>query len=154
MFISKHKLMIEQLDRKLTILKRLENISIPETGWIYSIRSAINMSRKQLGTKLGITPQSTKEIETREKSGSITIRNLNEVANALNMKVVYALIPKDKSLKIMIERAAHDAAKKIVLRTSNMMELEDQENTEIRLKRAIKEKSEEILQEMPKYLWD
>jgi predicted DNA-binding mobile mystery protein A len=154
MFNPKHKLMIEQLDRKFAILKQLENISIPETGWIYAIRIAINMSRKQLGRKLGITPQSTKEIETREKSGSITLKNLNEVANALNMKVAYALIPKDKSLKTMIEQAAYNAAKKIVLRTSNMMKLEDQENTEIRLESAIRNKSEEILQEMPKYLWD
>jgi mobile mystery protein A len=151
---SKSKLMIEQLDRKFATLRNLENISIPQTGWIYATRIALNMSLKQLGKKLGITSPSTKEIEIREKNGAITLKTLNKVANALNMKVVYALIPKDKSLETIIERAAYDAAKKIVMRTSIMMKLEDQENTEERLKRAIKDKADEIIREMPKYLWD
>jgi predicted DNA-binding mobile mystery protein A len=154
MTISKNKLMIEQLDRKFATLRNVENISVPQTGWIYAIRIALNMSLKQLGKKLGITSPSIKEIEIREKNGTITLKTLNKVADALNMKVVYALIPKDKSLEAIIERAAYDAAKKIVMRTSISMKLEDQENTEERLMNAINAKTEEIVREMPKYLWD
>jgi hypothetical protein len=34
------------------------------------------------------------------------------------------------------------------------MKLEDQENSKIRLEKAIKNKAEEIKNKMPKYLWD
>jgi len=150
----KSKLIREQLDRKLMKFIESGDISTPPSGWIYATRTALNISLKQLGKKLGITPQGIKEIELREKKGSITLKNLNDVANALNLKLVYALIPNDGSLQALLERAAYDEAKKIVIRTSISMKLESQENTEERLQKAIKDKAEEIIREIPKYLWD
>jgi len=150
----KSKLIREQLDRKLMNFMELRDISIPPAGWIYAIRTALNMSLKQLGKKLGITPQGIKEIENREKTGSITLKNLSDIAKALNLKLVYALIPNDGSLQALLERAAYDEAKKIIMRTSITMKLENQENTEDRLQKAIKDKTEEIIREIPKYLWD
>jgi len=150
----KSKLIREQLDRKLMKFIELGDISVPPTGWIYATRTALNMSLKQLGKKLGITPQGIKEIEIREKKGSITLKNLNDIAMALNLKLVYALIPNDGSLQALLERAAYDEARKIVMRTSITMKLENQENTEERLQKAIKDKAEEIIREIPKYLWD
>jgi hypothetical protein len=47
-----------------------------------------------------------------------------------------------------------EIAKEIVLRTSNTMQLEDQENSKERIEKSIKNKTEEIKTEMPKYLWD
>jgi hypothetical protein len=43
---------------------------------------------------------------------------------------------------------------KIVARTSNTMKLEDQENSEIRLSKAIEERKALLKYEMPKILWD
>lgn len=150
----KSKLIREQLDRKLVKFIELGDISTPPSGWIYAARTALNMSLKQLGKKHGITPQGIKEIEIREKKGSITLKNLSDIAQALNLKLVYALIPNDGSLQALLERAAYDEAKKIVMRTSISMKLENQENTEERLQKAIKDKAEEIIREIPKYLWD
>ena len=150
----KRKLIREQLDRKLMKLKGLGDITVPPTGWIYAARTALNISLKQLGNRLGLTPQGIKEIEIREKKGSITLKNLSDIANALNLKLVYALIPNDGSLQELLERAAYDEAKKIVMRTSTTMKLENQENTEERLQKAIQDKAEEIIREIPKYLWD
>ena len=56
--MKKQKLIMEQLDRKIVKYRGLEKIVIPPTGWIYSIRQALNMSLKQLGNRLSITPQS------------------------------------------------------------------------------------------------
>jgi predicted DNA-binding mobile mystery protein A len=150
----KNKLIREQIDRKLVNFTGLRDISVPPAGWIYATRKALNMSLKQLGKKLGITPQGIKEIENREKTGSITLKSLNDIANALNLKLVYALIPNDGTLQALLERAAYDEARKIVMRTSITMKLENQENTEERLQKAIKDKAEEIIREIPKYLWD
>jgi hypothetical protein len=54
----------------------------------------------------------------------------------------------------MIEKRAKELAQKIVLRTSNSMKLEDQENSGERIEKAIQEKTEEIKEELPKYLWE
>ena len=40
------------------------------------------------------------------------------------------------------------------MRTSHTMKLEDQENSEERIKKAIKDRAEKIKNELPKYLWD
>ncbi len=151
---KQHKLIVEQLDKKLEWFKVFSEITTPATGWIQAIRTALKMSLRQMGNRLSITPQSMKEIEQREKEGSITLKNLREAGKVLNMQLVYGFIPKDESLEKMIEQKAHEIAKEIVLRTSHNMMLEDQQNSKERIEKAIKERAEEIKNEMPGYLWD
>jgi len=148
------RLIREQLDNKIIKLQVLEDIAVPPSGWIYAIRQALNMSLRQLAQRLSITPQSVKEIEEREKNSTISVKVLNQVATALDMKLVYGFIPKGKTLEKMIEIRAHQVAKQIVERTSIHMVLEDQENNQKRIEKAIRDKSEELMKEMPKILWD
>ena len=54
----------------------------------------------------------------------------------------------------MLEKRALKIAEEIVMRTSHTMKLEDQENSEERLEKAIKYRAEKIKNELPKYLWD
>jgi len=152
--MKKQKLIMEQLDRKIVRYKGLEEVVIPPNGWIYSIRQAINMSLRQLGNRLSITPQSVKEIEEREKNRTVSLKVLQQVASALNMNFAYGFIPKGYSLEKMIEKRANELATQIVQRTSINMSLEDQRNSDERIKRAIMDKTEEIKNEMPKYIWD
>jgi predicted DNA-binding mobile mystery protein A len=112
------------------------------------------MSLRQLGNRLHIAPQSVKEIEEREANGTITLKSLRDVANALDMQLVYGFVSKHESLEQMIEKRAKELAKEIVLRTHNTMTLEAQENSAERIEQAIAQKTAEIKYEMPKYLWD
>ena len=144
----------EQLDNKIVKLSNLEEVILPSQGWIYSIRQGINMSLRQLGGRMSITPQSVKEIEEREKNGTISIKVLRQVAAALNMKFVYGFIPSERTLKGMVEKRAEELAKSIVERTSIQMGLEDQRNSPERIHNAIKEKTAELVSDMPKILWD
>lgn len=148
------QLQIQQLENKLNQFKVLEKSSIPPKGWINAIRTALGMSLRQLGNRLDISQQSVKEIEEREVSGSITMKNLNEAAKAMNMKLVYGLVPINGSLHEMIEKKAMEIATEIVKRTSDSMALEDQKNSNTRLAKAIQEKTEELKRTKPKYLWD
>jgi len=154
MDISKQRLLIEQADNKLALFRPLNSFTIPQKGWIHTIRIALKMSLRQLGNRLKISPQSVKEIEEREASSSITIKGLKEVGAVLDMKLVYGFIPNGQSIEEMIEKRALEIAKEIVMRTSNTMQLEDQENSKARLEKAIKNRAEEIKTKMPKYLWD
>ena len=148
------KLIIEQLDRKLEKLAVLKDLEISPKGWINAIRAGLNMSLVQLAKRLKKTSVSVKEIEQREEDKGITLKKLTEVAEALNCHFVYAFIPKDGSLEKLIEKRALEVAKEIVMRTSQTMKLEDQENSEERINKAIKDRAEKIKNELPKYLWD
>lgn len=147
-------LALEQLDKKTKKIASLDETLIPSRGWVNLIRTTLNMSLKQLGKKLNITSQSVKEIEAREADKKITLEKLNAVAEALNLKFVYGFIPKAGSFDQMIEKRALDVAKQIVLKTSHTMALEDQQNEPARIKKAIKDRAQQIKNEMPKYLWD
>ena len=146
------KLQIAQLDRKLG--KYAGFPDPPAKGWIHGIRSAVNMTLRQLGSRLAITAQSAQEIEMRESNGSITLKNLREVGAALNMKLVYGFVPQDGSFDQLLENQALAVARKIVQRTDATMKLEDQQVGKERLEEAVAELANEIKREMPRYLWD
>ena len=101
------------------------------------------MSRQHIG-----------QVEKREAEGTISLNSLREVANAMDMDLYYALVPKDGSLERMIERRARKLAHAIVLRTHHTMKLEGQAVSDTRLKQAIDEQVAELRHEMPRQLWD
>jgi predicted DNA-binding mobile mystery protein A len=112
------------------------------------------MSLRQLGSRMGITPQSVKEIEKREIEGTVSLKVLRQFGKAINLKFVYGFIPEKGKLEDIIKERANELAKEIVTRTSASMQLEDQENSRSRIKKAIIEKTDDILREMPRYIWD
>ena len=152
--MGKKSLQFQQLDRKMADYATLKQVAIPPTGWIKAIRTTLGMSMQQLGNKLSVSKQGVSDMETREKDGSITIKALKEIARALDMQLVYGFVPNDGSLDSLIEKRAIELATEIVQRTSNTMKLEDQGNSQERIEKAIKERAEEIKNEMPKMLWD
>jgi len=152
--MNKKSLQLQQLNSKMLAFANLQKVAPPPTGWLKAIRSAIGMSLQQLSNRLSITKQSVQEIEQREKDGSITIKSLREAAKALDMQLVYGFVPADGSLEALIDRKAKELATQIVLRTSNTMKLEDQENSKQRIEKAIEERAVIIKNEMPKTLWD
>lgn len=152
--MKERRLILDQLDRKILKYENLDTVIIPPKGWIYSIRKALNMSLRQLGNRMDITPQSVREIEERERNGTVSINVLKQVGRALNMKLVYGFIPRSDTLEKMIEERAYQLAKEIVQRTSITMSLEDQKTSDERIEKAIKEKAEEIKTILPRYLWD
>jgi predicted DNA-binding mobile mystery protein A len=148
----KKNLQIEQLDRKIKAFSKLEPLT-PTKGWVYATRTVLGMSLEQLGKKMGITAQSVKEIEQRELAGTISLKNLNDLAKAFNLKLTYGFSASGKGLEKMVEAKAYELAKKIVLRTNKTMQLEDQANSKSRLNKAIKERAQEIIDKNIKYLW-
>jgi predicted DNA-binding mobile mystery protein A len=154
MKMTNQLLLVEQLDKKLAVLKPLENFAVPTYGWIYNIRTALKMSLRQLGNRLSISAQSVKEIELREAGGSISLKTLGDVGNALDLKLVYGFIPRHESIDAMIEKRAREIAAEIVQRTSNTMKLEGQENTDERINKAIENKTWEIKTFSLKALWN
>ena len=151
---NKKQLLIEQLDQKLKPFQKTEMVLVPDKGWINTIRTTLNMTMVQLGTKLGVTKQGVNKIEDSEAKGSISINSLKEVGNALDLKLVYGFVPKDGTINNLINLKAEKLAKKIVLRTNQNMKLEDQGIGDEKIAETIKELANEIKREMKKSLWD
>lgn len=151
---NKKKLLIEQLDQKLQPFQKVKMVLVPNKGWINTIRTALNMTMAQLGTKLNITRQGVKKIEESEAKGTISINSLKEVGETLDLKFVYGFIPKDGSIDNLINSKAEKLARKIVLRTNQNMKLEDQGIGEKKINESIKDLANEIKREMRKSLWD
>ena len=151
---KKHKLLIEQLDQKLQPFYDARKVIVPERGWVNTIRTTLNMTMEQLGTKLNITRQGVKRIEKNEANGAITLNSLKDVANAMDLKLIYALVPKKGTINDLIQVKAEKLAQKIVLRTNQNMKLEDQGIGDEKIDKIIKELADEIQREMRKSLWD
>jgi predicted DNA-binding mobile mystery protein A len=90
----------------------------------------------------------------REKNKTITLKSLEDAARALDMQFIYGFIPNKKNLAKMIEDRADKIAQDVVLKTAKTMQLESQANSKSRIKKAIKERKKEIIDNMPRYLWD
>ena len=151
---NKKKLLVEQLDQKLAGFKEARKVLVPEKRWINTIRTSLNMTREQLGTKLTLTKGAIQKIEEREATGQITINKLKDVGKALDMSFVYGFVPKDGTIDNLISNKAEKLARKIVLRTHQNMKLEDQGISDLKINDSIIDLANEIKREMRKSLWD
>ena len=147
-------LQLQQLDSKALRFAPPADVAMPPTGWIKAIRTALGMSMQQLASRLNITKQGVMDIERREKDGSITIKSLRNVANAMDMQLVYGFVPNGGSLEALIEKRARELATRIVMRTAATMQLEDQSVSKERIEEAIQQRTLSLCHEMPKILWD
>jgi len=151
---NKRKLLIDQLDQKLGVFKGAEMVPVPQKGWINTIRTTLNMTMDQLGTKLKLTKGAVQKIEEREAIGQITINKLKDVGEVLDLKFVYGFVPKDGTIDNLINSKAEKLARKIVLRTNQNMKLEDQGISDEKINQSIIDLANEIKREMRKSLWD
>jgi predicted DNA-binding mobile mystery protein A len=78
---------------------------------------------------------------------------MHRAAEALDCVFVYRLVPKT-SLQDTIKKQANLVAKKRMIRVSHTMLLEDQGLSEKEKKKAFDNTVEELIQTMPKSLWD
>lgn len=147
-------LQLQQMNDKIEKFSVLKGVTVPPVGWVKAIRKALGISLQQLGNKRSISKQSVLDIERREQEGTISLNALREIGKAMDMELVYGFVPKDGNLNAYVERKARELAIEIVMRSANTMKLEEQENTRDRILKAIEERTEELIKDQPKVLWD
>ena len=113
------------LDKRLRALGPPSRYAQPVRGWIKAIREALGMSTAQLAGRLKIKQPSLVALEQSEVKGSIELRSLRRVAEALNCTLVYALVPK-QPLEAMVRDRARAFARKRREAVEHSMLLEDQ----------------------------
>lgn len=97
----------------------------PPKGWIRAIRDALGMTARQLGARLGVSQPRIAALEKAEVDETATLGSLRRAAEALNCRLVYAIVP-DEPLATMIRRQAALKADEQLRRVSHTMRLENQ----------------------------
>jgi predicted DNA-binding mobile mystery protein A len=104
-----------RLDEQLAPLRTSGRLMArPPDGWVRSIRNAMGMTAAQLGKRLGVSQQRALVIEKSENSGRITLASLARAAEALDCRLVYAIVPRSPLEKLVEDRAAMLARKQDV----------------------------------------
>lgn len=115
-----------RLDQRLAALRPTTNFAVPPKGWIRAIRDALGMSGRQLAARLRVSPQNVAKLEVSEANGTIQLETLRRVAESLDCRLVYALVP-NTSLEEMVWQRARKVASHEIGRVSHSMTLEDQQ---------------------------
>lgn len=148
-----HRLKLEQMDNQLTQWRSMRLSAIPPGGWVRAIRDALGMTRAQLAKRMGTTPSTVQRLESSEAAGKITLDSLKRLAEALDARVVYAVVS-EKPLADIRRARARELAEKELRRVSHTMNLEQQGVSEQEAKRQLDRQTDELLAGSPRRLWD
>ena len=147
------KLAREQLDETMKSFKSLKAMSAPRKGWIRAIRDTLGMTGVQLAKRLKVNQQRVARIEQDEVLGKVTLNTMQNAAEAMDCVFVYGVVARD-SLEQIVREQAELVAKKRMARSNQMMRLEKQELSEAEKAKALQTIIDEIVETMPKSLWD
>jgi predicted DNA-binding mobile mystery protein A len=69
--------------------------------WLRDVRQALGISVAELARKLKVNPSVFFRMEKRERRKGVTLRTLEGMAEAMDCKLVYAIVPKRGTLEQM-----------------------------------------------------
>lgn len=133
--------------------KKLEGLAIPSEGWLRTVRKALGMSGAQLGRKLDVTRGAVSINEKAELSGGITIKTMQQMAESMGCRFVYAVVPETDFEDILMKRARLKATKQ-VRNASVHMALENQLVAEGKLVAEVERLAQEMIETSPSDLWN
>lgn len=126
---------------------------LPQEGWLRTVRTALGISGPQLAKRLGVTKARISKAEQDEPSGSVTLKTMQTMAEAMDCKFVYAVVPKQDVEEIIKQRAI-EKAKAQVKSASTQMALEAQALSKEQLEYEVERIAAQIVEKMPADLWN
>lgn len=143
----------KNIDKRLIKLRNSQNLARPPRGWIKAIREALGMTSKQLARRMGVSQPRASEIEKGELAGSLTLDTLQRAADALDCRLVYALVPRQSLQTLVEERAARLALARLSA-AAHSMALEDQRVDEADAKSQLDELTRKLAKSEGPALWE
>ncbi len=83
--------------------------SIPEKGWISTMRLALGMSAEQVALRKGVSRNAVYQAERSEKEGSVSLKQMENLAAAMNGTFVYAIVPNAPIEQLKYQQAIRKA---------------------------------------------
>jgi len=120
------ELRLNQIDRSIESFGGARSVSRPQRGWLRAVREALGITIREVSRKICKTPQTVASFEKSEAADRITLQTLRRYAEALDCELVYAIVPKNGSLKQLAETRVRAKAERDVRAVEHTMALEDQ----------------------------
>lgn len=147
------KLIREQVDKKLNVLRQFYHLGMPDCGWIKTVREALGMTTRQMADRTGFDQSRISRLENAEPQGNLKLASLQKIARGMGMRFVYGFVP-ETSLEQMTRDQAERIAKKRLKRLGDTMALEAQGLSPDEKQAALNDRIEKILIEESRDFWD
>lgn len=85
---------------------RMKPESVPRSGWVREIRTALGLSQSQLAARAGVSRATVQQMERAEAERRITVASLDKLAAAMDCRVAIAILPRGGSLEDVRRRQA------------------------------------------------
>jgi predicted DNA-binding mobile mystery protein A len=143
------------VEQKISRFSKL-NEPPPPSGWVKAVRGSLGMTIRQLADRVGVGHGSINQIEKREPKKKVTLESLERVAQAMDCKLVYAIIPRESgaTLEDILENRAREKAIKILKDVQHTMRLEAQGTSEKELQLEINRIARELKESGGSSIWD
>ncbi|MDE0524271.1 MAG: hypothetical protein OXH79_20175 [Boseongicola sp.] len=125
----------------------------PLGGWIATFQEAIGMGASALAERLGISRNSVYSSIRNERVGTISLNQLDKMAEAMGGKLVYAIVPREGQVEEIVINQARKKARRVVQRTRAHMALEEQTEGLSSQEEMIEELASELAREMRRDFW-
>lgn len=129
-------------------------ITAPPEGWLRTARKALNMSGAQLARKIGATRSLVAQAERNELAGTVSLKTLQQMAQAMGCRFVYAIVPAKGTADDLIANRAKEKARKLVEQAGKHMALEAQSLSPHQMQYEIERLQRQIITDLPSDLWD
>ena len=133
----------EGLERRLAPLRELNPLT-PPSGWVRAIRDALGMSTRELAARAGVSAPRVSQIERAEVDGSLTLATLHRIAEALDCRVEYALVPR-RPLDEMVNDQARAKAEGLLRIVDHTMAMEGQRTDEYARRLELQRAAHELI---------
>jgi DNA-binding XRE family transcriptional regulator len=94
MKVSARKLARRKLDVEMKGFRLADKEKNQTVGVLRALRKALNIHTQEIGEKINRSKSTIFAMETRELKGTLTLREMDDYAEAMDCKVVYSVVPK------------------------------------------------------------
>jgi predicted DNA-binding mobile mystery protein A len=126
---------------------------VPPEGWLRTVRKALSMTLRQVGERLGTTRAAVSRVEQAELDESVSLRTMRRGAEAMGCRFVYAVVPGEPVLQLLVKRAREQARNQLT-RANQQMSLEAQELSPSQLEAEVERLAQEKVHDLSSRLWD
>jgi predicted DNA-binding mobile mystery protein A len=84
-----------ELDKELRFYRRAGKEKNPTQRLLRTVRQALGVPVAEMARKMGVNRSVIFRLEEGEARESITLRSMSRIAQAMDCKMVYALVPRD-----------------------------------------------------------
>jgi hypothetical protein len=104
MRVMERKVLLKKLDKEMRHYRLAAREVNPTNELLRTVRKVLRVPMKEMAEKMGIVESALFQLEGREGTGSITLRSLGRMAEAMGCKAVYGVVPANgKTLEELAE---------------------------------------------------